>query len=455
MTSLTLGVTRSGKPFRLPAQAVAETFAIIGIRGAGKSTTAACMAEEMCKAGIPWVALDPVGVWYGMRSNVDGTPGGYPVVVIGGDHADVPLERDAGKQVANALMTEPVCAVIDLSRESKRFWHTFVTDFALELMRLSPEISRHLFIEEAPEFVPQRTKQDLTARCKEALERLIRLGRNQGYGCTLISQRPATVDKDVLSQMANLVVMRTVGPQDRRALKEWIEGQASEAGLEKVIRELAGLENGTGWVWSPHWLKLFEKVRFRQRETFHPGATRYHGKAVKPATMSDVKAVAGRLKDAMQKPSNDDDAPAKRGAKDKTYKFDPAGHAAVAAAITQHPAVADLAAARTQVRDLTAKLERVRKTLAPQYEAMKALFGELETGGSAVDRSVYEPWLAKAGRASERRMLEVVIERQEVSRGQLMTLSGCARSTYNSAIAWLKRNQLVTVEGDTIRLNKV
>src|SRR5881396_3657223 len=134
-------------------------------------------------------------------------------------------------------------------------------------MQLNPESPRHLFIEEAPEFVPQRTKVALTAQCKEAVERLVRLGRNRGYGCTLISQRPATVGKDVLSQCENLFVLRTTGPHDRKALSEWIQAKASDAGLEKFLGDLAGLENGHAWFWSPHWLHTFEKIRVRPRKT--------------------------------------------------------------------------------------------------------------------------------------------------------------------------------------------
>src|SRR5204863_3363346 len=134
-----------------------------------------------------------------------------------------PLEKHAGAKIAEALASENIFAVIDVSMESKHTWRQFLTEFSLGLMQLNPESPRHLFIEEAPEFVPQRTKVALTAQCKEAVERLVRLGRNRGYGCTLLSQRPATVDKDVLSQCENLFVLRTVGPHDRKALEEWIE----------------------------------------------------------------------------------------------------------------------------------------------------------------------------------------------------------------------------------------
>ena len=67
----------------LPVEAVTETFAILAKRGAGKTYTAAVLVEEMMSAGLPVVIIDPVGVWWGLRSSADGTAEGLPVVIFG------------------------------------------------------------------------------------------------------------------------------------------------------------------------------------------------------------------------------------------------------------------------------------------------------------------------------------------------------------------------------------
>ena len=67
----------------LPHEAVTETFAILAKRGAGKTYTAAVLVEEMMGAGLPVVIVDPVGVWWGLRSSADGTAEGLPVVIFG------------------------------------------------------------------------------------------------------------------------------------------------------------------------------------------------------------------------------------------------------------------------------------------------------------------------------------------------------------------------------------
>jgi hypothetical protein len=150
---LEIGQKASGAAFTLPLDAVTRTFADIGIRGSGKTILATVMAEEMCEAGLLWTALDPVGVWWGLRCAPDGSPGGYPVVIIGGQHADLPMEKDAGARVAEAILQENACCVIDLAQESKNTARKFIADFCDRLMELTTVIPRDIFLEEAPEFI--------------------------------------------------------------------------------------------------------------------------------------------------------------------------------------------------------------------------------------------------------------------------------------------------------------
>jgi hypothetical protein len=459
---LKIGTQRNGSRFELPHAALVQTFAILAIRGAGKTCAATVIAEEMYKASLPWICLDPVGVWWGLRASPDGEGKGIPVVIFGGQHADLPL-TGGGKKIADALMSEPICAVLDVSQESKRFWHTFLTDFCLRLMELNPDVPRHIFIEEAPEFVPQRTRVDLTARCKEAVERLVRLGRNRGYGCTLISQRPATVDKDVLSQCENIFAMRTVGPHDRSALKEWMEGKQLDAlnkgAAEHFLNELPSLSNGTAYFWSPHWLKILTRVTFRRRETFHPGETREIGKAVQSVRLADVGGFVERLKPALMAIEQ----PKSKRRTDNVWEPSPKP-----VHMPDNPEtlrrVAELEQRLSEESRLRhqadQKIEKLRQFLKPQYDALSSLFSEIgQAGGNShdmIDRSVYEPWLQKASRTGCRRLLETLLDRPQLTKAQLSTLSGTPQnSTFRAYVAWLKRNGLVDVEGDMVKLRMV
>jgi len=116
---MTEPVLRISDELSLPLEAATETFAIIGRRGKGKTSTACVLAEEMIGAGIPIVIVDPVGAWWGLRSSRSGTEAGLPVVIFGGDHADVPLTPESGQIIANVIVKERFPAILDLSHLSK------------------------------------------------------------------------------------------------------------------------------------------------------------------------------------------------------------------------------------------------------------------------------------------------------------------------------------------------
>ena len=99
----------------LPIDFVTKTAAILAQRRKGKTYTASVIAEELVASKLPFVALDPTGAWYGLRASADGKSEGLPVVVLGGQHGDVPLERTGGRLIADLVVEEPGYYVIDFS----------------------------------------------------------------------------------------------------------------------------------------------------------------------------------------------------------------------------------------------------------------------------------------------------------------------------------------------------
>ena len=236
----------------LPDEAVTETFCILAKRGKGKTYTAAVMAEELIGAGLPVLVLDPVGVWWGLRSSADGTGDGLPVVIFGGDHADVPLEPTAGELIADVVVDERIPAVIDLSSLSKTKAKSFTAAFLERLYQRNRD-PLHVIVDEADAFAPQRATGD-TARVLGAMEDLVRRGRARGLGTTLVTQRPAVLHKDVLTQAEVLIAMGMTGVRDVAAIDEWVRLHADEDQAVELKRSLASLPTGTAWVWSPSWL---------------------------------------------------------------------------------------------------------------------------------------------------------------------------------------------------------
>jgi len=472
-----IGQKTSGPPFKLPVDALVQTFAFIGIRGSGKTSGATKMAEEFTKAGLPWIALDPTGVWWGLRAGKDGKPDGglKGLVVIGGPHGDLPLDRADGEKLAEAIVSANVCAVIDLKYESKTMYRTFVADFCERLLRIESPEARHIFIEEAPEMVPQRPKGRAMQVAHAAVDKLIRLGRNSGYGASLISQRAATIDKDVLSQAENVFAFRSTHNLDRKAFKDWLEGKMFDGkDLAKFTSELASLSNGVAWFWSPEWLSKFERILFSRRETFHPGETRTVGVAPKAVSLIDAAEFVEKVKKELSKKQIMKLEPAirRKHADESSAQGSFALSCPVPTALEKEVVElkaritrleGDLAAERgrnssitAEKQDLQRKLGAVRAAMQPQYEALQAAFSELGApangNGSSANRSTYESWLSKAPKSGIKKMLEVLIEKGEATRTQFQTLSGVAPSTGYEYIGWLKRNNLVENDGQKIRL---
>lgn len=290
--------------FALPLDAVTETFAILAVKRAGKSNAAVVMAEQMYDAGIPWVAIDPKGDWWGVRAAGDGQAPGLSVLVLGGMHSDIPLEPAAGKLVANLIVEQRITCVLDVSEMTKADQRRFLTDFAGELYRKNTE-PLHVFCEEADEYIPQRVMGE-SAKLVGAFETLVKRGGFRGIGITLITQRSASLNKDVLTQAGTLIAMRTPSPQDRKAVLAWIDHHAAS---RDVIDELPTLEAGEAWVFSPQWLRVLTKIRFHRRRTFDSGATpKVGGKPRPPARLADVDlaAIKEQMAETIERQKADD-----------------------------------------------------------------------------------------------------------------------------------------------------
>jgi hypothetical protein len=308
----------------LPAEDLLESaIGIIGKRGRGKSGAVKVLMEQLVDVGLPFVAFDPVGIMWGIRSSFDGSGPGLPVLVIGGEHGDVPLDRKAGATVAQRIVKENVSAVIDFSDEPKAAYREFIRDFAHELFRRN-DTPRLVILEEAPELVPQRVMGD-RADTFEAVERLVSRGRNKGLGVVLVSQRAATINKDVLTQVDALLVMGLAAPQDRKALGDWIKAWDQENRAEEFDKGLAALKRQEGWFWSPEAFGgIFLRTRVREFRTFHPDKThlrRMGWLKVRPVT-ADVAGVVARFKGEKLAREEDVDAKERKQYEDRIYKAD-------------------------------------------------------------------------------------------------------------------------------------
>jgi hypothetical protein len=271
----------------LPLDAVTQTFCIFGKRGSGKTNGATVLVEELLKAHLPVVVLDPVDAWWGLKASFDGKKPGLPVYVFGGAHQDLPLESTAGALLADVVAKERLPIVLSMKEWGVAERARFVTDFAKRLLQVNTQPVM-MVLEEADAFIPQRPAKGEEAMLG-AMDRLVRWGRQSGVGCTIVTQRSAKVNKDVTTQAETLIAFRTTGPQDRDAIDGWIKYHAGEALRDELMATLPTLPNGTGWVWSPEWLDVFGQYAFRRRATYDSAATPKVGeKRPKPKHLAAV-----------------------------------------------------------------------------------------------------------------------------------------------------------------------
>ena len=225
--------------------------AILGIRDSGKTYTATLIAEQLFGCGIPFFAFDPIGRWRFLRSPGTGLDAaGFPVVVLGGRAPDLPLSPEDAPRTIRAAMQSGVSMVIDLYdvKLSKKDWRAVVRTSIETILYENEQYGgglRHVFLEEAAEFVPQRVFDGMTY---SVVEKLVRMGGNAGVGVTLINQRAEEVNKAVLELCDNLLLHRQRGKNSLLSLRKWLEAGNVKPPKE-ITDSVADLPTGQCWAW--------------------------------------------------------------------------------------------------------------------------------------------------------------------------------------------------------------
>ncbi len=263
------GVAIAGD-FMFPYEVITQSIGIVAARGAGKTYLTAVMAEEFLMAGLPFVVIDPMGVYWGLRSGADGESEGLDIYILGGDSADLPLDPSSGKAIARWVCDYRRPVILDLSNMRKAEQRVFVADFAEEIYAVN-KLPLHMIVDEADLFIPQRASPE-EKRVLAAFEDIVRRGRVRGCGISVVTQRPAVIHKDILTQIGTLIVLRMLGPQDRKSIEEWIRFHGDPYKQRIVLSSLASLPVGTAWVWSPGWLGVLKRISIRQKITFDSSA---------------------------------------------------------------------------------------------------------------------------------------------------------------------------------------
>ena len=285
-----------------PIGLAAATVFIAGTKGSGKTHNAGVIAEEMLSAGAHVVILDPLGVWWGLRHDASGGPGGFPIVILGGEHGDVPLVPTGGEAVAEFIVRSGQSCILDMSgfganAEQDRF----VTDLLHKLFRLkaTDKGAVHLIMDEADMFIPQQAISKTEIPLLGATKTIITKGRSRGLSMTLITQRPQSIAKSAIEEADVVLCHRMQGVNAVKAMKAWTDLYATKEQADTFYESLPLLGNGECWVWSPNFLKKFQRVQFRRKHTFDSSRTPEPGEVSrkpKAAARVDLDKLTAEIK---------------------------------------------------------------------------------------------------------------------------------------------------------------
>jgi|SRR5262245_3692240 len=460
--------------FPIPDSALAQHIAILGKTGSGK-TTAAKGAVELILDTVDDAArpciIDPTGAWWGMKSSVTGKSAGYPFVIFGGEHADFPLAAAHGEAIAEIVGTTNTPAIIDTSQMRISERTKFFTEFADAIMRKNRG-PLHLIIDEAHMFMPQGKVPDPSSGMMLAAgNHLVSGGRSRGLRIILITQRPAKLHKDALTQVETLVAMRLIAPQDRKAVEEWIKDNADASKGREIIESLATLKTGEAWVWAPE-IRLLDRVKFPRIKTFDSSAAPTGEANGKGPVLASINrdSISDRLKVHAEQVAANDPAELKRrirelerqlaekskpGATEEELKE--AGARGMELGLQ-----AGLCRAFTEIEALA---ERMTKDLPridarPENPGRRVLEGRRPAEAPSERRTGTAPSLPRArqidGRASslpkgEAATLTALIQFPHgLRREQLTVLTGYKRSSRDAYIQRLREKDLVEIVGDTV-----
>jgi len=201
------------------------------------------------------------------------------------------------------LVKEGKASIIDMKGAEPRLQQLIVYRLCKEVFegrkmgKIPPFV---LVIEEAHNFCPERGfGQAVSSRI---LRTIASEGRKFGLGLLVISQRPARVDKNVISQCNTQIILKVTNPNDIKALSRGLEFMSSE--MEEEIKRIP---QGVALLSSPS-IEMPIMVDVRVRKSEHGGrAAEMRGGGAGAAGRAAVSKTVGWDADDSEEPDERDE----------------------------------------------------------------------------------------------------------------------------------------------------
>ena len=207
---------------------------LTAMSGGGKSYAAKVLCEELITAGYPLIIIDPEGEYASLREL-------FSTVIIGGSFADIPLSEAIINQTIQTILTsqKPLIAIYDLNLLLSSERNAMAALIQESLFASASKYRRPLFfiVEECQLIAPQTLSKGQDSKSVDISVDIAKRGRKRGINSIWITQRPAAVTKEVITQCNLWLFGRLIHKTDLDQIKDFLK----DAGIEKT--QVMKLEN--------------------------------------------------------------------------------------------------------------------------------------------------------------------------------------------------------------------
>ncbi len=231
---------------------------VTGKSGSGKSNSVNVIVEETLDLGRPLLIIDTDGEYWGLKEQ-------YRMLHLGNDdRCDATVTAADADVIVELALEEGVPVILDISgflreEDADEMVHRVVKRlFQREKQVREPFL---LIAEEVHEYLPQ---QGGLSDAGETLIQVAKRGRKHGLGFIGVSQRPASVDKDFITQCDWITWHRLTWQNDTEVVRSLLGSDAAD--------EVEELDPGEALLMTD-WDETVERVQFRKKRTFDAGAT--------------------------------------------------------------------------------------------------------------------------------------------------------------------------------------